>query len=94
MESVSQPEDTSIIKDVDTKPEKKDTANKIKKEVKKPQKKVDAKEGTKKVIQESTKPEKEKAPQIEAEKITPELKQEEKKAKDWGRASNDPRNKS
>ena len=94
LESVSKPEDTSIIKDVDTKPEKKDTANKIKKEVKKPQKKVDAKEGTKKVIQESTKPEKEKAPQIEAEKITPELKQEEKKAKDWGRASNDPRNKS
>jgi len=94
LESVSKPEDTSIIKDVDTKPEKKDTANKIKKEVKKPQKKVDAKEGTKKVIQASTKPEKEKAPQIEAEKITPELKQEEKKAKDWGRASNDPRNKS
>ena len=94
LESVSKPEDTSIIKDVDTKPEKKDTANKIKKEVKKPQKKADAKEGTKKVIQESTKPEKEKAPQIEAEKITPELKQEEKKAKDWGRASNDPRNKS
>ena len=60
---------------------------------------------TKKVISKDTKKDtkinkenatdvKEKTPEVKAEKIITESKPDKEKAKDWGRASNDPRNKS
>ena len=55
--------------------------------------KKDTKKDTK-VNKENASAVNEKTPEVKAEKIITEPKQDKEKAKDWGRASNDPRNKS
>ena len=98
----NQKKDTTLeskTKAVDTKSEKKDlppqkkrTEEKPKNEKQKLQPKLDTKDT--KVKKENTSAVNEKTPEVKEEKIITEPKQDKEKAKDWGRASNDPRNKS
>jgi ribonuclease E len=99
LESKTKTEEILETKAVDTKPEKKDlppqkkrTEEKPKNEKQKLQPKLDTKDT--KVKKENTSAVNEKTPEVKEEKIITEPKQDKEKAKDWGRASNDPRNKS
>ena len=99
LESKTKTEEILETKAVDTKSEKKDlppqkkrTEEKPKNEKQKLQPKLDTKDT--KVKKENTSAVNEKTPEVKEEKIITEPKQDKEKAKDWGRASNDPRNKS
>ena len=103
LESKTKTEEILETKAVDTKPEKKDlppqkkrTEEKPKNEKQKLQPKLDTKDTKKdtKVNKENASAVNEKTPEVKEEKIITEPKQDKEKAKDWGRASNDPRNKS
>ena len=103
LESKTKTEEILETKAVDTKSEKKDlppqkkrTEEKPKNEKQKLQPKLDTKDTKKdtKVNKENASAVNEKTPEVKAEKIITEPKQDKDKAKDWGRASNDPRNKS
>ena len=99
LESKTKTEEILETKAVDTKPEKKDlppqkkrTEEKPKNEKQKLQPKLDTKDT--KINKENASAVNEKTPEVKEEKIITEPKQDKEKAKDWGRASNDPRNKS
>ena len=99
LESKTKTEEILETKAVDTKSEKKDlppqkkrTEEKPKNEKQKLQPKLDTKDT--KVNKENASAVNEKTPEVKEEKIITEPKQDKEKAKDWGRASNDPRNKS
>ena len=103
LESKTKTEETLETKAVDSKsakkdlpPQKKGTEVKPNNEKQKLQPELGTKDTKKdtKINKENATHVKEKTPEVKAEKMITESKPDKEKAKDWGRASNDPRNKS